>query len=49
MVAILGKGIPQQMVSPNGTVLEIDIERSWDELGLDGGHSNEVPVVIFIS
>lgn len=52
MITILGIGIPQHTVSAEGilrSVLRIDIERAWNELGFDGRYSNEVPVVIFIS
>lgn len=50
LVMILGKGIPLGMVSSSRAepVLEIDLERAWDELGFDGGWSSVVPVEIFI-
>ena len=51
MIMILGKGIPLHTVSSDtsNAVLQVDVERAWNELGLDGGWSNEVPVVILIS
>lgn len=51
MIMILGQGIPLHTVSSDtsNAVLQVDIERAWDELELNGGWSNEVPVVIYIS
>ena len=52
MITILGIGVPRHSVSAEGilhSVLRVDIERAWNELGFDGRYSNEVPVVIFIS
>lgn len=50
LVTILGKGIPLHMVSSNARepVLEIDLERAWNELGFDSRWSNAVPVEIVI-
>ena len=51
MITIVGRGIPLHTVSvdPARPVLQVDIKRAWNEMGLDGGWSNEVPVEIFIS
>lgn len=51
MITIVGRGIPSHTVSvdPARPVLQVDIERAWNEMGLDSGWSNEVPVEIFIS
>lgn len=53
MITILGRGVPQHTVSAEGIlhskILQIDIERAWNELGFDGRYSNEVPIVIYIS
>lgn len=50
LVTILGKGIPLPMVSSNASepVLEIDLERAWNELGFESKWSNVVTVEIFI-
>lgn len=52
MITILGMGIPQHTVSAEKilhSVLRVDIERAWNELGFDGRYRNEVPIVILIS
>ncbi|MCJ1470517.1 hypothetical protein MMC07_009163 [Pseudocyphellaria aurata] len=51
LITILGRVIPLHTVSidPARPVLQVDIERAWNEMGLDGGWSNEVSVEIFIS
>lgn len=52
MITILGIGVPQHTVSAEGvfhSILRVDIESAWNELGLDDRYSNEVPVVIYIS
>ena len=50
LVTIRGKVIPVQAVkiSDEAPVLEIDVERSWNELGLEPGWSNEVGVEVFV-
>ncbi|KAK5195847.1 hypothetical protein LTR99_002371 [Exophiala xenobiotica] len=55
MVMIQGKPIPQHVVSlntdnvPEGSgVLEIDVEKAWNEMDLDAGWGNEVGVDIFL-
>lgn len=50
LITILGKGIPRHTVSSDvsNLVLKVDIERAWNEMGLQGGWSNEVPMEIFI-
>lgn len=52
MITILGRGVPQHTVSAEGilhSIVRIDIERAWNELGFNGRYSNEVPIVIYIS
>lgn len=52
MIMIFGKPIPRGCVRRNeesDNVLEVDIERAWEELGEDAGWSNEVSVEIFIA
>jgi hypothetical protein len=51
MATIQGQVIPRHTVSINkasGSILEIDVERSWNELGLKPGWSNEVEVKIYV-
>jgi len=55
MVMIQGKPIPQHVVRlntdnvPEGSgVLEIDVEKAWNEMDLDPGWGNEVGVDIFL-
>ena len=38
------------MVSSNASepLLEIDLERAWNELGFESKWSNEIPVEVFI-
>lgn len=50
LITILGRVIPLHTVSidPARPVLQVDLERAWIEMELDGGWSNEVPVEIFI-
>ncbi|KAJ9606256.1 hypothetical protein H2200_009217 [Cladophialophora chaetospira] len=55
MVLIQGKPVPQHVVSfntahcPDGSgVLEIDVEKAWEEMQLDLGWSNEVGVDVFL-
>lgn len=50
MVAILGQPVPPHTVSVcqhNGHILEVDMERAWDEMGLDSGWANEAQVKIY--
>ena len=52
MITILGKVIPVGTVKVSEVdkhVLEIDIERAWQEMDLESGWSNEVEVKIYIS
>lgn len=50
LITILGKVIPPHVVSSpaSSCVLEVDVERAWNEMELDSGWSNEVAVEIFI-
>ncbi|KIW20735.1 hypothetical protein PV08_01313 [Exophiala spinifera] len=55
MVMIQGKPIPEDAVSvdtknvPNGSgVLEIDVDKAWNEMDLNSGWSNEVGVDVFL-
>jgi hypothetical protein len=50
LVTIQGQAIPRTAVSisacdPN--ILEIDVEKSWNEMGLQPGWSNEVEVKVY--
>jgi hypothetical protein len=50
MVTILGQPVPIHTVSVcqhHGHILEVDMERAWDEMGLDSGWANEVQVKIY--
>lgn len=49
MVLILGKPIPERVVQAKGKVLEIDIEKAWNDSGESPGWSNEIRVEIFIN
>lgn len=49
MMTIQGKPIPRQTVKLSGVsehILEIDIEKAWEELELESGWSNEVEIKI---
>jgi len=50
MVMMGGKGVPLHTVSAGaeGAVLEIDVERAWEEMGLEAGWGNEVGVEVFV-
>lgn len=51
MITIHNKVIPVHTVRVNESsslVLEIDIEKAWNEMGLNSGWSNEISVEIFI-
>jgi hypothetical protein len=50
MVTIQGQPLPPKAVSVNdkdGHVLEVDIEKAWNEMGLESGWANEVTVKIY--
>lgn len=52
IVTIQGQAIPPHTVSINKTsnsILEIDVEKAWNELGLKPGWSNEVEVKVYVS
>ena len=49
---ILGRTIPVHTVAKSQIserILEIDIERAWNEMKLDSGYSNEVTVDIIMT
>ncbi|EGX91271.1 raffinose synthase Sip1 [Cordyceps militaris CM01] len=51
MVTIFGHPVPRHTVrvsSSADTVLEVDVEAAWKELGLDSGWSNELEVTVNI-
>jgi hypothetical protein len=51
MVTIQEMGIPVETVSFSNSdkhVLEIDVEKAWNEMGLKSGWSNEVEVKVYI-
>lgn len=52
MVTISSHGVPWGCIATSpgnevGSMLEIDVEQAWVELGLNAGWSNEVEVVVF--
>ena len=49
LILILGRVVPLHTVQKKGKILQIDVERAWDEMELDAGWSNEVSVEIFMS
>ena len=51
LVMISGKVIPIRTVTiaSEAPVLEIDVEKAWEELGLEPGYSNEIPVEVFVN
>jgi hypothetical protein len=52
MVTIQGLTIPLSAVSINRNenhTLEIDVEKCWNEMGLQPGWSNEVEVKVYFS
>jgi hypothetical protein len=52
MITIQGKVLPVRTISVSKVseyVLEIDVEKAWEELELDSGWSNEVEVKIYIN
>ena len=50
LITILGLVIPTHTVSvgPHPNMLSIDVETAWNEMGLDGRHSNEIKIEMFI-
>ena len=52
MATIQGQAIPPHTVAvskASNTVLEVDLDRAWKEMGLSSGWSNEVEVKLYIS
>ena len=52
MITILGKVVPMGTIKISEVdqhVLEIDVERAWNEMELESGWSNEVEVKIYIN
>lgn len=52
LILIFGKPVPRGVVrcsKESDEVLEVDVQKAWEELGEDPGWSNEVSVEIFIS
>lgn len=52
LIMILGRAIPFHVVKKSEaseSLLEIDIEQAWKEMGLDSGWSNEVTVEVIVS
>ena len=52
LITMLRKAIPLGTVKKSditANLLEIDIEKAWEEMNLNGGYSNEVTVVVFVS
>ena len=50
LVLVQGKVVPVHTVKiqEQSPVLEVDVERAWDEMGLEAGWSNEVRVSVFV-
>ena len=50
LVMVQGKVVPVHTVriQEQAPVLEVDVERAWDEMGLEAGWSNEVRVSVFV-
>lgn len=48
MVLLYGKPVGAGCVSKRGKVLEVDVERAWEESGEEAGWSNEVSLEIFM-
>lgn len=51
LIMISGQVVPFSTVKKSAqsdTVLEVDIETAWNELGLTSGWSNEVTVILYI-
>ena len=52
LIMMLGRAIPLETVKKSDVIkdlLEVDIEKAWEKMGLNGGYSSEVTVEIFIS
>ncbi len=52
MVTIQDQPIPPHTVTKNSadqSVLEVDVETAWKEMGLNAGWSNEVQVKVYFS
>lgn len=51
LVMVQGKVIPIHAVTVNkeNCVLEVDVEKAWDEMGLKPGNGNEVDVEVLIT
>lgn len=50
MVLMQGRGLPVKTMrkGEEGSVLEVDVERAWAEMGLEAGWGNEVGVEVFV-
>ena len=50
LITILGQVIPMHTVKVMScpSILEIDVEKAWKEMELDGGYSNEVKIDMYI-
>lgn len=50
MVLLSGRAVPLYTVTAGeeGAVLEIDIKRAWEEMGLEAGWGNEIGVEVFV-
>ena len=52
LITMLGRAIPLGTVKKSAVardLLEVDVEKAWEEMDLNGGYSNEVTVEVFIS
>ena len=52
LITIQGKVLPVHTISVSNVsefVLEIDVEKAWNELDLESGWSNEVEVKVYIN
>ncbi|KAK9454575.1 raffinose synthase or seed imbibition protein Sip1-domain-containing protein [Dipodascopsis uninucleata] len=49
LVTIQGEVMPISAISTEGDLLQMDLKKSWDELGLESKWSNEIAVRIFIT
>ena len=50
LVLVQGRVVPVHTVriQEQAPVLEVDVERAWDEMGLEAGWSNELKVELFV-
>lgn len=49
LATMYGRAISREAVSQKGKVLEIDVEKEWNELGVPPGWSNEITVDVLMS